>query len=236
MRHRASRSLFDVWRRVLPGLVTEQGPQGRSRPVRALAAFVLVAGIGTGAFVTVASLGSSSDGAGSALQRQPPRATTSPDDARSGAASAPSAAGSSQAARPQADSPAAGSTPSVSVQAPDPSRLRDTTSSVPSVTSSPLDAGSTEKPVDRTPPNTSLSQEFPDGDTAVFSFSSNESASFRCSLDGAASTLCDSPTSYSRLDPGWHTFAVTATDDAGNVDPTPARARWHANGGPTADH
>ncbi|HLN76835.1 MAG TPA: hypothetical protein VK204_07280 [Nocardioidaceae bacterium] len=90
-------------------------------------------------------------------------------------------------------------------------------------------------PQDNTPPSTTLSQQFPEGDAATFSFSANEPASFACSLDGSAYTACDSPTSYWGLDAGWHTFAVRATDTAGNVDPSPATTRWHASGGPSDD-
>jgi hypothetical protein len=84
---------------------------------------------------------------------------------------------------------------------------------------------------DTTPPSSSLSREFPAGDAAWFSFSANESASFTCSLDGAAYTSCNSPTRYSDLEPGWHTFSVRATDTAGNVEPSPAKVRWHARDG-----
>jgi hypothetical protein len=100
--------------------------------------------------------------------------------------------------------------------------------------SSPSTASTT--PEDVTPPETSLSEEFPEADAARFSFSANESASFTCSLDGAAYTPCDSPTLYSDLDPGWHTFSVRATDAAGNVDASPATTRWHAKDGRSTDH
>jgi RHS repeat-associated protein len=60
-----------------------------------------------------------------------------------------------------------------------------------------------------------------------FAFSSSEANStFQCKLDGPGSTTgasgsCSSPKSYSSLD-GTYTFSVTATDQAGNVDPSPA--------------
>jgi hypothetical protein len=69
----------------------------------------------------------------------------------------------------------------------------------------------------------------------VFSLSANEAATFTCSLDGAPFSACDSPTHYADLDPGWHTFAVRATDKAGNVDPSPAKTRWHSTGGHSED-
>ena len=59
-----------------------------------------------------------------------------------------------------------------------------------------------------------------------FSFSSSESgSSFECRLDSTQEAdfrPCDSPTSYSSLADGPHSFEVRATDPAGNVDPTPA--------------
>jgi hypothetical protein len=60
-----------------------------------------------------------------------------------------------------------------------------------------------------------------------FSFSASKAgSSFQCSLDGAAFTDCTSPTSYSGLADGSHSFQVEATDPAGNTDPTPAGASW----------
>jgi len=32
---------------------------------------------------------------------------------------------------------------------------------------------------------------------------------------------------YDRLDNGWHILSVQATDDAGNVDESPATLSWH---------
>lgn len=52
---------------------------------------------------------------------------------------------------------------------------------------------------------------------ATMTFSASETATFTCSLDGAAPTSCTSPTSYSSLATGSHTFWVYATDDAGNI-------------------
>ena len=58
-----------------------------------------------------------------------------------------------------------------------------------------------------------------------FSFVSEErTASFSCSLNGAAFSACTSPAVYS-VTPGTYTFQVRAKDAAGNADPTPARRR-----------
>jgi hypothetical protein len=83
---------------------------------------------------------------------------------------------------------------------------------------------------DVTPPDTTISTS-PSGTstetTASFSFSANEQgATFQCSLDHAGFAPCSSPTTFSDLAAAGHTFAVRATDPAGNVDPSPATAAW----------
>ncbi len=63
--------------------------------------------------------------------------------------------------------------------------------------------------------------------TASFAFSATEpGATFECALDGGPFTACASPTDYSGLGDGEHTFATRAKDAAGNVDPTPATQAW----------
>lgn len=84
-------------------------------------------------------------------------------------------------------------------------------------------------PPDTTPPTVRISSapasRTPDR-SAGFSFAADEAGvSFRCSLDGAAEAPCTSPASYSSLGVGEHTFAVRATDSAGNVGPQ-ATHRW----------
>jgi Bacterial TSP3 repeat/Right handed beta helix region len=83
---------------------------------------------------------------------------------------------------------------------------------------------------DTTPPNTSISAGPGSSTTstsATFSFSSSESGStFQCSLDFGPASGCTSPKAYSSVGLGPHTFSVTATDTAGNVDPSPARRSW----------
>jgi len=85
-------------------------------------------------------------------------------------------------------------------------------------------------PPDTTDPETSLGTPLPGNGTATtasFTFSSNESGStFACSLDGGAYTACTPPKAYSGLAVGTHTFAVRATDAAGNADESPATHTW----------
>ena len=82
---------------------------------------------------------------------------------------------------------------------------------------------------DSTAPDTTLSG--PTGSTkdttADFTFSSNDNtATFECSLDGAAYAACTSPLTTAMLAEGPHTFSVRAKDTVGNVDATPASITW----------
>lgn len=62
--------------------------------------------------------------------------------------------------------------------------------------------------------------------TPTFGFSSTERGTFKCSIDGKAFASCASPLTTSQLSTDSHTFRVRATDRAGNVDPTPATAKF----------
>jgi hypothetical protein len=82
---------------------------------------------------------------------------------------------------------------------------------------------------DTTAPETTITSG-PDNGTstsASFGFGSSESGStFACSLDGSGWSTCSSPSSYSGLGVGTHTFSVSATDAAGNTDGSPATRTW----------
>lgn len=83
---------------------------------------------------------------------------------------------------------------------------------------------------DITPPETTITSA-PSGTvgmaSALIAFTSNEANStYACSLDGAPYAACSSPFSATNLAQGSHTFAVFATDPAGNADATPATAAW----------
>jgi hypothetical protein len=84
-----------------------------------------------------------------------------------------------------------------------------------------------ETTIDSGPSGTSSSA------SASFGFSSSESGStFDCRLDGAAWSDCSSPTAYSGLANGSHTFDVRATDAAGNTDSSPASRTWTVSAPP----
>jgi hypothetical protein len=91
-----------------------------------------------------------------------------------------------------------------------------------------LDAMSLTGPPDTTAPETTITTPPADSGstTASIPFSANEAATFQCSLDKAPFAACTSPAALTGLALGTHTFAVRATDTAGNVDATPATATW----------
>ena len=92
--------------------------------------------------------------------------------------------------------------------------------------------------VDTTPPETAIT-DGPSGTVsstdASFSFAATETATFACSLDGADFAACTSPQAYAGLAAGTHTFAVRATDGAGNTDPSPATRTWTVSLAPAND-
>jgi hypothetical protein len=51
-------------------------------------------------------------------------------------------------------------------------------------------------------------------------------STFACSLDGAQYSACTSPTAYTGLADGPHTFAVRASNFLGVADPSPATVTW----------
>jgi hypothetical protein len=93
----------------------------------------------------------------------------------------------------------------------------------PSRTSSPTPPG-------RTAPDTTIQTVATTGPGAVFRLGSDGTATYRCSVDGGAFTLCAPAVTLTDLTPGWHTLAAQAVDPAGNADPTPAQTRWLAKG------
>jgi hypothetical protein len=65
--------------------------------------------------------------------------------------------------------------------------------------------------------------------SAQFGFESNNaSATFECSLDGAAFATCSNPAMFSALTDGTHALAVRARA-GGQVDPTPATWTWRVD-------
>ena len=86
--------------------------------------------------------------------------------------------------------------------------------------------------IDATPPDTTLTGGPAAGSStqatnADFVLGASEqSVTYRCSLDGSAATECASPHTISGLAAGEHTLSVFAVDAAGNQDPTPATRTW----------
>jgi hypothetical protein len=86
------------------------------------------------------------------------------------------------------------------------------------------------------PPETTLADVPPvetPSTSATFTFGSNEVGTFECSLDGEPFAECVAPVNYPDVDLGTppmsvgpHTFEVRAIDEAGNIDPSPARHTW----------
>ena len=99
------------------------------------------------------------------------------------------------------------------------------------------DTAAIDVPIDTTPPETTITSAPPSTTTetsASFAFTADELATFRCRLDGADWQPCTSPVTYTGLAVGTHTFSVTATDLAGNTDPTPATFEWEVTATSTA--
>ena len=90
---------------------------------------------------------------------------------------------------------------------------------------------------DNDPPETTITKQPSDSEKtkAKLTFTSSEPGStFECALKGKGVDKdlkqfkpCDSgKAKYKHLEPGKKKFQVRATDAAGNVDPTPAKAKW----------
>ena len=85
--------------------------------------------------------------------------------------------------------------------------------------------------VDTTAPDTMITASpatYDNSTTTQFAFvgiPAADTASFTCSLDGAAFAACTSPTTITTV-AGDHTFDVRAGDVLNNVDPTPAHWAW----------
>ncbi len=91
---------------------------------------------------------------------------------------------------------------------------------------------------DAIPPDTSIVSGPPPVDmatTAQFDFASDEAGvTYEAALDDSPWQAMDDPATLAGLAAGSHTLRVRAIDQAGNVDPTPARYDW-AVGVPSAD-
>jgi RNA polymerase sigma factor (sigma-70 family) len=94
-------------------------------------------------------------------------------------------------------------------------------------TSPPIVPPTTKPPTDTTAPRVSLTGGPPAAGTsetvATFAFTASEPASFACQVDGGAWQPCTSPRTLAGLSVGAHSFAVRATDRAGNLGAPEAR-------------
>jgi hypothetical protein len=88
---------------------------------------------------------------------------------------------------------------------------------------------------DTTPPDTTITSNPTNpsnSSSATFTFTGSDnltpagSLTFQCQIDGGGFSACTSPRTYTGLADGSHTFQVRATDQSGNVDPTPASYTW----------
>jgi subtilisin-like proprotein convertase family protein len=82
---------------------------------------------------------------------------------------------------------------------------------------------------DVTPPETTITKKPKTGfkRTSKIKFTSNEAgATFQCKVDSKKFKPCSSPLKLKNLKFGKHKFQVRAIDAAGNVDSSPARAKW----------
>jgi hypothetical protein len=238
MRHKASGPLDDLLHRIPRAAAHWLDRTAERVPVRAVAALAVAMCLGVGGSVALASVTGGSS-------RGPSDAAVDPAHLGSAGPAPTSAGPATDEGGPAPGAPSTGqpTTPPSTSQvhppaSPDPADATASASTNPETPSEspsePSPDGSRVVP-DRTPPDTSLSEEFPDPDAALFRLGADEAASFNCSLDGGAFKPCDSPTHLSDLKPGWHTFAVSAVDSAGNADPTPAETRWLANNGNAGD-
>ncbi len=100
-------------------------------------------------------------------------------------------------------------------------------------------SGSTKRPRDNTPPQTSITggpAASTTSTSATFTFSASEGgSSFACNLDGSDWQTCASPTSYSGLAAGAHRFSVMAIDATGNMDTSVATRSWTVEKATTQD-
>lgn len=241
MRHKASGPFADFVHRLSRAAAIRLEAAAEGLPVRALITLAVVTSLGIGGYVALSpvmggpSTGQSEvavDQATDAEEPPPSNQAPAPDDSR-GAGQGSSASGQPQAPPP----PTSDLTPPAGTDPDDATDSTRTETPTPSP-SPPESQPSPDRPrpkKDDTPPDTSLSEEYPDPDAARFHLSATEDASFICSLDEGLYAPCDSPHLYSDLHPGWHTFAVRAVDSAGNTDPSPAETRWLATGTPSGD-
>ena len=224
MRHRSRRPLVDTL----------------ARPRLAVGLAALCVGGAGAALVVGTSADEHTADAGRARQAARTSGSTEPADIAPTRTTSPSRGGRRHHPKAATPSPPA---PTSAAETPDvrPTPTTDTSVRVratvraatptPRVPSPPSPSRTpTPTPADRTAPDTSIQTVATTGPVAVFRLGSDGTATYRCSVDGGAFTLCAPAVTLTDLTPGWHTLAAQAVDPAGNADPTPAQTRWRANG------
>ena len=190
MRHKASGPFADFLHRLSRAAAIRLEAAAEGLPVRALTTLVVVTGLGIGGYVALSpvmggpSTGQSEvavDAAATDAEEPPPTTQApAPNDSR-GAAPGASASGHPQAPPP----PTSDLTPPTSTY-PDGATGSPRTETPTPSPSPPESQPSPDRPrpkKDDTPPDTSLSEQYPDPDAALFLLSATEDASFICSLD-----------------------------------------------------
>ena len=225
MRHRSRRPLFDTL----------------ARPRLAVGLAALCVGGAGAALVVGTSADEPTADAPRARETARTSGTTEPADTAPTRTQVPSRGGQRHDARPT--TPPAAPAPTTATETPDvpPTPIEDAsdrvratvrdTTPTPSVPSSPTPSRTpSATPPDTTAPDTTIQTVAATGPGAVFRLGSDGTATYRCSVDGGAFSVCAPAVTLTDLTPGWHTLAAQAVDPAGNADPTPAQTRWHANG------
>jgi hypothetical protein len=244
MRHRPSDPHVTLLRRLPRAAARSVTVLAELRALPAATVLVVALGFGTSAVLAVARMGRPSDeAAGSAVLSGQPAPSATRDRERSEASGRSDERSGTHVATHRHTATSRWrirrTTPHAGADAPPPAqRPRTHASSSRSPRSAGRSTKASEAPraPDDTPPHTSVRARFPAGDVAVFSFRADEPASYSCSRDGGPYAPCDSPWHVARVHPGWHTFAVRATDREGNVEPHATEVRWHANAASSTHH
>ena len=153
------------------------------------------------------------------VESVPPGGTLAPEPASPGTGDEPRRAADPTPSDPSTSS--GSSAPASSSPSPEQS---GSTASAPPPPSSPPPSSSA------TGPETTAVTDVSAAGTWTVVLSSDQVASFECSLDGGAWTPCGPVATFTGLSKGRHTLAVRAVDGAGTPDPSPAELSTQMSG------